>query len=126
MKAQVSVEFMIIAILLLGTISTISVMSIIKSREIEIFNVRLEAENVLTNTANRINTVYLEGEGFIINVTLPQSIRGFNYSVSTNSNFLVITVLTESFSRNLITNVTGNLAKGSNMLKNVNGEVRVL
>lgn len=126
MKAQVSVEFIIILIILLSAISIISVVSIIKTGEIEIFNLQRETERILEEMSATINTVYLEGDGFITNVTLPQRIRGFNYTVLLSSQFLIITVQNTSFSTHLFTNVSGEFVKGSNTIKNENGEVKII
>ncbi|MBL7160917.1 MAG: hypothetical protein ISS93_03665 [Candidatus Aenigmarchaeota archaeon] len=117
---------MFVIMLLLTALSIVAVVSVVKTREIEISTLQQEAENLLDETGSKINTVYLEGDGFMMNVTLPEKIISANYSISTSSNFLVLTVYGNTYSKALITDVSGNFSQGSNMLRNVGGEVTVL
>ena len=124
MKNQVSIEFIVVLMLLISAMSILSVVSIQKTKEIETLKLQQETESVLQEAGGKINTVYLEGSGFSSNVTLPEKIVVFNYTVSIQKNFLVITVQGSSYSKNLLTeNITGNFNAGENMLTNENGMV---
>lgn len=126
MEGQVSVEFMMIMMLLLGAIAIITTVSFTKSNDIETLSLQREAGNTLSEISTKINTVYLEGNGFSSNITLPDRIRGFNYTITTQSNFVIITILDISYSKTILTNVSGTLVHGENKIRNVNGEVQVV
>jgi len=124
MKVQVSIEFIVIVTLLLTMLTIISITSIVKTREIEISTVMQETENLLELVGNSINTVYLEGNGFSTNVTLPDRIVNANYTVTIDSGFLVITAQGNSFSKILLTdNIFGQLSNGTFTITNLEGMV---
>lgn len=127
MKGQASAEFMIVLMLMVALLTVLSITSMIKTDEVSINNMQREAEDVLRNVGDKINTVYFEGDGFMTNVTIPDRILGFDYNISVNSKFIIIEAGHQTFSKVLFANVTnaGNFVKGTNNIKNVGGAIKI-
>jgi len=122
MRAQTSIEFMMIMIILLAAIGVMLVFNFQKSQEFLISNEDLNAQILLGKIKNKIDTAYLEGEGFTTDLFLPSDLDGSNYSVSIKENFVTIRSSFSDHTIPLLTNnINGSLIKGKNTLKNVNG-----
>ena len=122
MKAQVALEFIIIfgvflVALILVTLSAWgNVMNINKS------TIDFESVRILNLAANRMNTVYLEGDGFSIGLVIPEKIGNFNYTINIEDNTLWLEINELSYSKRLLaSNITGTLSKGTNTIKNMDG-----
>ena len=126
MKGQGSVEFIMILSILLVMLAAIAVASTAKTRDINAYAFQREADSVLGYAGSKINTAYLEGDGFETNITLPERIMGFDYNVSVEDDYLVINSSGMGYSKLLATNVSGQLAKGLNVVRNEKGEVKVI
>ena len=84
----------------------------------------LETEKTLSLVKSKLDTTFLEGDGFSTNFTLPQQIMNQNYSVNVSSGFLLIEINNMSYSSPLITkDITGTPRNGENLLRNVNGRL---
>ena len=84
----------------------------------------LEARRVLDDISNRIDTAFLEGDGFSINITVPQDILGTNFSLMIHENRVLLELRNNTYSRTLLTkNITGTLSKGVNVIGNTQGEI---
>lgn len=124
MKAQVAIEFMIIFGTFLIALSFIVLAAWNNIVNIDKSSIDFEANRILNLVSNRINTVYLEGHGFSINLAVPEKIGVYNYTIEIEENNLWLTVNQISYSRRLLTpNITGSIEKGTNTLENVNGEI---
>ena len=123
MKAQITVEFMSIMVILLLAVSVISVVAINKNIEIISLNRQREAMDVLNMAGERINTAYMEGDGFITNFTLPDRIYGSQYAIFLDSNILSVSVQNITYVKPLLTKASGPLKPGENMARNQNGVV---
>lgn len=124
MKAQVAIEFIIIfAVFLVALMVVIlaawnNVVSIDKSA------VEFEANRILNLVFNKVNTAYLEGDGFSINLSVPERIGLMNYTVEFEGSNVWLEVNGFSCSRRILTpNITGNIGSGTNVIRNVNGEI---
>ena len=122
MKAQVALEFIIIfgmfliALVLVSLAAWNNVMNINKS------TIDFEAARILNLAGNRMNTAYLEGDGFSIGLVIPEKIGNFNYTLDIEGNTLWLAINEFSYSKRLLTSdVTGNLSKGTNSIKNLGG-----
>ena len=125
-KAQASMEFMALFILFLVAITFAMYVSIQRSAVIADAQISLESNKVLTSMTNKINTVYIEGDGFSMNVTLPERIFKINYTVSINSNEVILRIDGSSFIEQVITNnITGSFEKGTSRVTNNNNEIIV-
>ena len=124
MKAQLAVEFILIFAIFLAALTIIALSSLNKAVDISRSTIEREANTLLSKVANTINTVFLEGDGFAINLTLPEKIKGFGYNISIENQSIWLTMNQRSYHKRLLTNnVTGELKKGENLLKNVNGGI---
>jgi hypothetical protein len=86
--------------------------------------VGIEAGKTLSMVKSKLETAFLEGDGFSTNFTLPQRIMGFDYSVNISSGFLFIGVNNSTYSSPLITkDITGVPRKGENALRNSGGRL---
>lgn len=124
MKAQVAVEFMVLFTIFIAAVIVSlflvwnNVLSINKATN------DIEFRKVLDTIGGKIDTVYLEGDGFQTNVTIPYRVSGISYPVDLNEGLLWITVQNRTYTRRLLTNdVSGTFKKGVNTLKNVDGVV---
>jgi hypothetical protein len=124
MKAQIAVEFIIIFGVFLIAVIVIALASWNNVANAEKTAVDFEAYRVLGMASDRINTAFLEGDGFSTGLVLPGKIGVHDYTIELDGNELFIHVNQASFSGRLLTdNVTGTLAKGDNTISNVNGAV---
>ncbi len=125
-KAQASMEFMALFILFLLAITFAMYVSIQRSHVIADAQMSLESNRVLTSMTNKINTVFLEGDGFSMNVTIPERIYRINYTVSIRSNEVILRVDGSSFIEQVITNnITGSFDKGTSRITNKDNEIIV-
>ena len=125
-KAQASIEFMILIILFLVAISVAMIVSIHRSYTISQSQVDLSSTTILNSAANRINTAFLEGDGYSIKITLPENILRMDYTIEVNSNELIMRLDGRAYVASLLTdNVTGSFTKGVNTITNRNGEILI-
>ena len=125
-KAQASMEFMILFILFLLAVSIAMVVAVNRSQAISQAQIDLESNKVLREVADKINIAYMEGDGFSMDVTLPESILRINYTIDIHSNEVIMTVYGSTYIRYLLTNnVTGVPVKGTNTITNRNGEIMI-
>ena len=125
-KAQASMEFMILFVLFLVAVSVAMVVSVQRSQIISQAQIDLESNRVLREVADRINIAYLEGDGFSINVTLPEQILRLGYTINISSNEVILRVDGSTYVRYLLTNnVTGDVVIGTNRILNRNGEILI-
>ncbi len=123
-KAQVSTEFMLIFMFFVAVLafSMIYVMQNIESTYAS--TVGVEAGKTLSMVKSKLETAFLEGDGFSTNFTLPQRIMGFDYSVNISSGFLFIGISNSTYSSPLITkDIAGAPRKGENSLRNIGGRL---
>lgn len=127
MKLQSTIEFMlVISTFLVILISTVYI-SWLKFIEIENVKRDLEAEIVLNNIDAKLATVLMEGRGFKMNLTLPERIAGFDYTVRIDDHIILLNLSGKIYVKTTITeNVTGKLKKGKNVVKNINGTIFIL
>ena len=123
-KAQVSIEFMILFIFFLGLLS-FAIVSVMQSvQDVSASSVGLEAQKTLSVLRSKLDTAFLEGDGFSTNFTLPQKIMSLDYSVNVSSGFALIVVNNLTYSAPIISrNVSGEPRKGENALRNQGGSL---
>ncbi len=124
MKAQVAIEFMLIfGVFLLGiTIVALAAWNNIANAEKS--SMDFEARRILNLISGRINTVYLEGHGFSIDLVVPEKIGVSDYAITIDENTLWLELNGVSYTSKLLaSNITGSIEKGENTVTNVNGVV---
>jgi len=113
-KAQSAFEFIFIFGILLSVLTLGMWVSLNKTREVNRYQVKLEVDYVLTTVAEKINTVWLEGEGFSTNVTIPETVTGKVYTLNMTSNYIILTLETNEYVKPIIMqNLTGNFTIGA-------------
>ena len=123
-SAQSSMEFMILFTLFLIILAVSLVISWQNITTITQSRLELETTKIIEDVSNRLNTAFLEGDGFFINVTIPEKILEWNYSISIYSNHLLLDLRNTTYSRILLTkNITGSLGKGINQVENRKDEI---
>ncbi len=126
MKAQVAIEFMVLFTIFLAAVIIVLFMVWNNVLSINTATNDIEFRKVLDKIGGKIDTVYLEGDGFQTNVIIPYSVSGMSYPVDFNDGLLWITVQNRTYTRRLLTNnVSGIFKKGMNTLNNVNGVVMI-
>jgi hypothetical protein len=124
MKAQVAIEFLIIFGTFLVALTLVVLAAWNNIVNIDKSTIDFETNRIMNLISNRINTVYLEGDGFSIGLVVPGQIGVYNYTLDIEGNTLWLTVNEFSYSRRLLTsNITGSLGKGENTIENSNGEI---
>ena len=125
-KGQVTVEFILILMVLLLALNVAAVVSYEKTEEISKHKVNFESRRILDDTAGKINTVWLEGDGFESVLELPEDLLGLDYSLDIQSNLLILYCQNQTYSKYLLTqNITGVPGPGQNFLTNQEGEVSI-
>ena len=121
-KAQVSIEFMILFIFFLGLLS-FAIVSVMQSvQDISGSSVGLQAQKTISLLRSKLDTAFLEGDGFSTNFTLPQTIMSLDYSLNVSSGFALIQVNNQTYSAPIISrNISGEPRKGENALRNQGG-----
>lgn len=123
-KAQISTEFMLLFMFFIGVLAFSMVYVIQNIQDTSASTLRIEADKTLFMVKSKLETAFLEGDGFSTNFTLPQRIMGFDYSVNISSGFLFMGIKNDTYSDPLITkDITGVPRKGENVLRNVNGRL---
>ena len=125
-KAQASVEFMIIfALFLLAGIMTMY-MTWQRLDEVGSYQRMTEVENLLISVTEKLNTVWLEGEGFRTNMTLPYRLTAGEYDINVTEGYVIIHVYDDEYVKAVVVeNLTGTLEKGINTLRNKGGYIEV-
>jgi hypothetical protein len=123
-KAQISTEFMLLFTFFVAVLAFSMVYVIQSIQSTSDSALGIEAGKALHLVKSKLETAFLEGDGFSTSFTLPQRIMGFDYSVNISSGFLFIWVNNVTYSGPLITKeIEGVPAKGENALRNVNGRL---
>ena len=126
-KLQASIEFMAVFIVLMAAFGVMIYAALGNMTEISKTKKDLEAEKTLSMVSGNINTAVLEGDGFSVNLTLPEKILGLEYSFSLDSNYLVLNLSGSFYHRVLLTkNITGLPLPGKNLIYNNKGEIIIL
>ncbi len=124
MRAQVAIEFMIIFGAFLVALTLVVLATWNNMVNMNRSSIDFEANRILNLVSNRINTAYLEGDGFSINLAVPGKIGQQNYTLEIEDKMLWLTVNEISYHSRLLTpDITGSIQKGTNNIKNVNGGI---
>ncbi len=126
-KAQIAFEYMFIFAIFMAAIIIGAAFAYTKSLEVESYRTNLEVDGLLTQVSDKINTVWLEGQGFSSNITVPETVADYSYTLNVTGNYLLLTVIEQDFIRPIITNnVTGNFSLGVvNTLTNMGDHIRI-
>jgi fluoride ion exporter CrcB/FEX len=112
-KAQIAFEYMFIFGIFMAAIIIGITFAWSKSLEVSNYRTRIEIDGLLITVTDKINTVWLEGEGFRTNITVPETVANQPYSLNVTSNYIIISVLEQDFTKPIITNnVTGSFTLG--------------
>lgn len=123
-KAQAAIEFLILFIILMIALTAATFMTVQNSRDLTETKISLEVTMLLNDASNKINMAFLEGPGFMINLTLPGQIFSLNYTIYVQSNYMSINIQNTTYFKSLLTdNITGSLNKGVNLVRNRDGEI---
>ena len=122
MKVQTGLEFMVIFGIFLVAIMILTFVVWGYVFDINASTLDLHANTLLDRISGKLDTVFLEGDGFSANLTLPEDVAGIDYSVDIGNGFVFLNMSSRIYTRRLATrNVTGNIKKGDNIIENVNG-----
>ncbi len=96
MKAQASLEFMNIFILFFLLVSIFSAIFIKNYGDLQEENARMQARNLASMIGEEVNKVWKAGSGFSTNMTMPEKIAGYDYSITVNSSAHVLELNTSN------------------------------
>jgi hypothetical protein len=89
-----------------------------------ISSANMESESVLSVVKSKMDTAFLEGEGFSTSFSLPEKIMAFNYTINISSSYVFLGMNNQTYSKRLLArNVTGSLKKGQNNIINKDGSI---
>lgn len=119
-KGQAAIEFIIVFTILIAVLIAVTYNSHLTANDIN----SVAAEGALTDALDsmkfEIDTVYLGGDGFSSNITIPDEINGKNYTVNITNGFIIVNISGDIKNTQLMTNnISGTLKKGVNVVKNV-------
>lgn len=121
-KAQISIEFMMLFIFFVGLLAVVMVYAVQNMQSVSSSTLSLEAGKTLSLALSKLDTAFLEGDGFSTTFVLPGLIMGMDYSVNVTSGFVLVVVDNSTYSRPLLTkDVAGMPKKGENAVRNANG-----
>ncbi|MCK5177431.1 MAG: hypothetical protein KAQ92_06910, partial [Candidatus Aenigmarchaeota archaeon] len=77
--------------------------------------------------AHELNNVFVQGDGYSRNITLPQNILNYNYSVRVIDNMVYVYMETNNtyLKKTIPANISGSFTKGLNCLANIRGTIYV-
>ena len=120
-------EFMILFILFLVAITVALAVAVHRTNAVSQAQLDLSAKMVLDSARDKINTAFLEGDGFSTRVTMPERILRLGYTLDVNSNEVILRMGGKTYiSYLLTTNVTGSFSKGVNLVTNRDGEIIIM
>ena len=112
-KGQIAFEYMFVFAIFMIALIIATVFAWNRSMEISKEYRRLEVENLLDSVSGKIDTAYLEGEGFTTNLTIPETIADSQFTLNVTSNFLLLVLREEEHIKPILTpNVTGSFNIG--------------
>ena len=112
-KAQIAFEYMFIFGIFMTAVILSMVFAYNKSMEIDRYQRQVEIESLLKTVADKIDTVWLEGEGFSSNITVPMTVTDYAYTLNMSDNYLILTVMQSDYIKPILTsNITGNFSMG--------------
>lgn len=121
-KAQSSIEFMLFFIVFMVALTAALFVSMERSHDLIQQRLALESTKVMNDVSTKINTAFLEGSGFMINLTVPENIYGRDYTIGIYANLIRLEVENQTYFKPILTkNITGILTKGVNLVENKKG-----
>ena len=112
-KGQIAFEYMFIFAIFMIALIIATVFAWTKSVEITQAQRRLEVKNLLDGVSSKIDTAWLEGEGFTTNLTIPETVADSQFTLNVTSNFLLLVLRQEEYIKPILTpNVTGSFNIG--------------
>jgi len=111
MKGQTAVEFMTIFFLMLLVLLIVSSTAVTNTENLRISRIEVEAEAVLNDLSAALDSAFLVGDGFSMNVTLPEKIMGLNYSVIVAPGMIAVNIDKNTYFRNILSRNVSNLTE---------------
>lgn len=126
-KAQIAFEYMFIFGIFMVAVIIGATFAWSKSLEVDNYRRQLEVDGLLMRVSNKIDTVWLEGEGFRSNITIPATVANHEFTLNVTYNYLLLTSMGQDFTKPIITtNVTGNFSLGNlNTLTNHGDHIEI-
>lgn len=123
-RAQLSIEIMALFAFLIMFLSAIMFVSYRDKLEIIRYTDEVYARNILETIRMSINTGVIEGSGFSTEFTIPQTLNGAAYNITASGNSMYLTWSGNYQKIRVITsNITGNITRGVNKIRNENGVI---
>ena len=125
-SGQSAMEFIMIFTLLIAALCVAAWVSLERTREMNAAKIQLEANNMLNDVSEKINTAFLEGSGFSVRLNLPEKLLGRDYLIQVYSNYVYLDFAGTTYVKQLLTkNITGSFVNGENTVRNKNGIIMI-
>lgn len=126
-KSQSSVE-LVVMVCLLSFVFSIFIINIIhQNTNLKNQKLNQHARYISDLVSSELNNVYVQGEGYSKNFSLPQKIEGYNYYIIIKDNMVHVIIPNKNayLRKTIPKNVFGMFNKGLNCISNKNGEIYV-
>ena len=121
-KAQVSLEFMFVTIILLFLTILFVIAAANKTNDFQREKNVYLLKDVAGSVRNEIQVAYAMDSGYTRSFDIPDTLEGLNYSIEVQGNY-VSAALDNEIIEIAIQPVNGSLKKGTNLIRKVNGVV---
>ena len=127
LKGQIAFEYMFIFAIFMIALIIATVFAWTRTVEITQDQRRLEVYNLLEGVSGKIDTAWLEGEGYSTNFTIPSTVADAQFTLNVTSNFLLLILRQEEYIKPILTpNVTGSFNIGGvNTLHNKGNRIEI-
>ena len=125
-RGQAAVEFILIFLILLVAVNLAAVFAYQRVTETQSLQEDIDADTLVVSTASSLNTAFLAGDGFRMNITLPSKVAGQNYTLRVSGSQLFLNTSLNTYSAGLYTsNVSGTFHSGLVTFNNTNSTIIV-
>lgn len=125
-KSQASIEFMGVLSFALLVFGVFSVLMVSHRSDIEAHNSFLEIKKVAKEASSIINIACLEGDGYSIKLSVPYYVNNRDYNLTIQNGSVQVEQEGSVYEAPLFTeDITGSFKKGDNIIRNINGVIRI-
>ena len=122
MISQATVEFIILfGVMLIAIIAAVT-FSWGEINDVNHMRLSRDANSLLSDVRSKMDTAYIEGDGFSIKLLLPEQINGLTYKINASDNVIYVNISNHIYTTTIMAqNVSGTFRIGENIIRNSDG-----